>query len=268
MRRPVVAFASLFALTGSCLAADLQSAAPEELGPEQRDFVLQITPYLWAANLDGRVSPFRRAPTIGIEQSFSDTWDDLNFGGFVNVWGRAGRIVFSGDVMYVDTTQDRSFSTPPLPIPIPPGTHVGVEIDSTQFTATAEVGYRVLDAGSATLDVLGGARYWNISTDVSLRALGNSRSYREDFDWVDPIIGARGFIGFTDRLSVQAQADIGGVGTGSDFTWSVLATANYAFTNHLSFSGGYKVLDVVYEHDGHVFDTTLQGPVVGLTYRF
>ena len=49
-------------------------------------WALQITPYMWAAGIKGDISPFRRAPTIGIEKSFSDVMDDLNFGGFVNVW--------------------------------------------------------------------------------------------------------------------------------------------------------------------------------------
>ena len=31
---------------------------------------------------------------------------------------------------------------------------------------------------------------------------------------------------------------------------------------------GYKVLDVDYDHRGHVFDTRLQGPAFGMTWRF
>jgi len=27
---------------------------------------------MWAAGLDGHISPFRRGPTIGVEKSFSD----------------------------------------------------------------------------------------------------------------------------------------------------------------------------------------------------
>ena len=31
---------------------------------------------------------------------------------------------------------------------------------------------------------------------------------------------------------------------------------------------GYKALSVDYDEDGHVFDATLKGPVLGLTWRF
>ena len=39
-------------------------------------------------------------------------------------------------------------------------------------------------------------------------------------------------------------------------------------TDALSASAGYKALSVDYDEDGHVFDATLRGPVLGLTWRF
>lgn len=261
----VLALATLAA--NGALAADI-STPPDEAAPLDPTWALQVTPYLWAAGISGDISPFRRAPTIGIEKSFSDVMDDLNFGGFVNIWGRYERFVFSGDVMYVDTTDSHAFGLPPLPIPIPPGTAVGVDVDTRQFTATAQAGYRVVDADGFTLDALGGVRFWHISNDVTVTALGRIFSYGESFGWADPVVGARAFVGVTDKLSVQAQADIGGFGAGSELTWSILGTVNYTFSNHLSVSAGYKVLDVDYDHDGYVFDSRLSGPVLGMTYRF
>jgi hypothetical protein len=134
--------------------------------------------------------------------------------------------------------------------------------------ATLQGGYRVVDTPDFTLDALAGARFWHISNDVTVSALGVSRTYGESFGWVDPVVGLRAFLPLTDKLSVQAQADVGGFGAGSDITWSALATINYTFTDHLSVSAGYKVLDVDYDRGGHVFDTRLSGPVLGLTLRF
>lgn len=272
MKSYVVAVALVLLGSPTAYAADAAVAQPEEPAPALPvgpDWTLQITPYLWASGLDGNISPFRRAPTIGVEKSFSDVMEDLNFGGFVNIWGRYDRFVFSGDVMYVNTTDSHAFGPlPALPVPVPPGTVVNGDVDSEEFTATLQGGYRVIDTPGFTLDALGGARFWYISNDVTVSALGMSRSYGESFGWVDPVIGARAFFQLTDKLSLQGQADIGGFGAGSDFTWSALATVNYIFTNHLSVSAGYKVLDVDYDHDGYVFDTQLSGPVLGMTYRF
>lgn len=244
---------------------------PVSLETEPPAFVLQITPYLWAAGFTGDISPFRHGPTIGIEKRFSDIMDDLNFGGFVNLWARQENFVLSADVMYVNTTDSRtSGPLPPLPIPIPPGTTVSGSVDSTQFMATVQGGYRLVGTPEFTLDVLGGARFWHISNDVTVSAsrLGIARRYGERFGWVDPVVGARAFLPLTQAFSLQAQVDIGGFGVGSDFTWSALATANYIVNDQFSFSAGYKVLDVDYRNGGHVYDTRLHGPVLGMTWRF
>jgi hypothetical protein len=262
----------------SAYGADATLDTPGEHVPaESQNWALQVTPYMWAAGLDGHISPFRRGPTIGVEKSFSDVLDDLNFGGFINIWGRYDRFVFSGDIMYVDTTDGHS--TGPLPaftIPgvgvIPPGGNIDAKVDTKQFTATLMGGYRVIDTQQFTLDALGGARFWHISNDVkltgSLGGLSGTASYGESFGWVDPLVGLRAFLPVTEKLSLQGQADIGGFGAGSDLTWSAMATVNYVFSERLSASMGYKVLDVDFDHDGHVYDTRLSGPVLGMTLRF
>lgn len=271
----MIRYAALLTLAAAC-TAQTASAADAFAGPSEEPaavtdagpgWALQITPYMWAAGLKGDISPFRRAPTIGVEKSFSDVMDDLNFGGFVNVWARYDRFVLSGDMMYVDTTDSHAFGALPA-LPVPPGTIINGSVDSKQFMATLQGGYRVVDTPDFTLDALAGARFWHISNDVTVSALGVSRTYGENFGWVDPVIGLRAFLPLTDKLSVQAQADVGGFGAGSDITWSALATINYTFTDHLSVSAGYKVLDVDYDRGGHVFDTRLSGPVLGLTLRF
>lgn len=263
-------------------AADMLPGQPKEAAPilaERPNWSLQVTPYMWAAGLDGNISPFRRGPTIGVEKSFSDVMDDLNFGGFVNIWARHDRFVFSGDIMYVDTTDSHgSGPLPAMQIPglgavIPPGANVDATVDTKQFMATLQGGYRIIDAPQFTLDALGGARFWHISNDVTVTAnhplIGAvSATHGENFGWIDPVVGLRAFLPLTEKLSLQAQADIGGFGAGSDLTWSALATVNYAFNDRFSASLGYKALDVDYDHGGHVYDTRLSGPVLGMTYRF
>ncbi|WP_350283683.1 hypothetical protein [Nitrosomonas sp.] len=67
---------------------------------------------------------------------------------------------------------------------------------------------------------------------------------------------------------MQGQVDIGGFGADSDLIWSALVTVNYVLGDRLSLSVGYKVLDVGYDHKGHVYDIRLSSPVFGMTYRF
>lgn len=142
------------------------------IAAENSTWVLQVASYIWAAGLKGNISSFRRASTISVEKSFSDVVDDLNFGGLINFWGRYDRFVFSGDIMYIDTTGGHgrgplpALQLPGFGITIPPG----VSVDTPQFT----------------LDVLACVRFWYISNDVRVMAshsvIGTRRaSHGEDF---------------------------------------------------------------------------------------
>ncbi|WP_454702936.1 hypothetical protein [Agrobacterium burrii] len=275
-RGPFYGVRTGFTGTFHASGADEVRAAP--VGVDGADWAFQATCYLWATGLNGNISPFRRAPTLHVEKSFSDVMENLNFGGFLNVWGRYDRFVLSGDMMYVDTTDSKAAGPlPALQIPglptLPAGAAIDADVDTQEFMATLQAGYRIVDTDGFSLDALAGARFWHISNEVAVTAshplIGSvSATHKESFGWIDPVIGARAFFGLTDKLSVQGQVDIGGFGAGSDLTWSALATVNYIFTDTLSVSAGYKVLDVDYSDDGYVFDSRLSGPVMGLTYRF
>lgn len=264
INRIIVAGVLLSGMTAGASAQDA-SASSVPVNSSAPGWALQVTPYLWAAGIDGDISPFRRAPTISVEKSFSDIMEDLNFGGFLDVWGRYDRFVLSGDLMYVDTTDSHAIGALPV-VGATPG--LTADVDTVEFQASIKGGYRVYDGQDVSFDVLAGVRIWHISNDLTVNYGAFRRSYGEDFGWVDPVIGFRAFFGVTPKLSIQAQADFGGFGGGADSTWQALATVNYVFTDHLSVSAGYKILDVDYESDGHVFDTTLKGPVLGMTYRF
>lgn len=253
-------------ILGLCLA---QAAYGQALPASDTgsDWTVQVSPYLWATGIDGNVSPFRRGPTIGVEKDFSDVMEELQMGGFLNVWARRDKFVLSADLMFVNTTDSKTGSLPALP-GLPPGLPVSGDVDTKEFMLTLQGGYRFHDTPGLTLDGLVGARYWHVSNRLTVNALGQSRSFKESFDWFDPLVGLRAFARIDDRWSVQAQADIGGFGVGSDLTWSALATVNYIVTDSASISFGYRVLDVDYEDDGHVFDTRMQGPVIGATWRF
>lgn len=281
MKACVVALATIICAIQPARAADLLPVPAGQPAPAagRPGWALQVTSYLWASGLSGNISPFRRGPTLSVDKSFSDVMENFNIGGFANVWARSGRFVFSGDVMYVDTTDAHgvgplpALQIPELGVTLPPGASVRARVDSKEFMTTLQGGYRVVDAKGFTLDALAGARFWYIDNRVRVFAsappFGSvSASHGESFGWVDPVIGLRAFVPVTGGFSLQAQADVGGFGAGSDITWSALATVNYAFTDHLSASAGYKVLYVDYRRGGHVFDNRLAGPVLGMTYRF
>jgi len=259
------AFAAALLMSG---AASATETLPEEGIPAAAsDWIVQVTPYLWAAGISGDVSPFRAAPTIHVKKSFPETMEDLNFGGFLNFWARRDVYVFSGDVMYSNSTGAKA--TRVLPNLFPGGLEISGELDSIQFNTTAQVGYRLIDTPEFSFDALAGGRYWYLSNEVTIKTnvLG-SISRKESVNWIDPVIGARAFYNITDKLSVLGQADIGGFGAGSKLTWSVFGTVNYTFNQNWTLSAGYKHLAVDYDKNDYVFDIEMSGPVLGVTYRF
>jgi hypothetical protein len=236
-------------------------------------------PFSLAASLRGSISPFQRGSTVDVDKSFSEVLDKLNLGGFLDLRARYDRVVFSGNLMYVDTTGGHAsgplsaFQIPGFGVTIPPGSHIDGKMDSTQFMATLLGGYRVMDNPDFTFDLLGGIRFWHVANEITATVthplIGHrTASYSEDFSWFDPLVGARIFVPLNGAFSLQSEADIGGAGIGSDYTWSVLASINYTFTDNQSASIGYKALKVDYDHHGHVYDTLLSGPAIGITWRF
>jgi hypothetical protein len=238
------------------------AATPAAAAGETSRWVWQLSPYLWAAGIDGDVSPFRRAPTVPLDLSFGEVLDDLRLGGFVHLWGRHDRFVLSGDVMYVDLTDREDVAALPGLGPTP---GLSVRVDSRQTAATLLAGWRVRTGPGLTLDLLAGLRWWDLSTTATARSGPGARTWSEGFSWVDPLVGFRAFLPLAGRVSAMVQAD---AGVGSRATWQALGTVNYDLNEALTASVGYKALSVDYDQGGHVFDATLKGPLLGLTWRF
>ncbi len=140
------------------------------------------------------------------------------------------------------------------------------------------------------LDAVGGFRYWNNSTALSLDVAGNvnvaslglDRSFglavaRSDVvQWVDPVIGFRLRHQFTPSQHVFVRGDIGGFGLGgSQFSWQAVAAYSYGwqFTGYqIDAVLGFRALGVNYSSGSGIdrigIDEVLYGPIIGATIRF
>lgn len=242
---------------------DLNSAAlPETNTWGSTPYALQITPYAWITGLSGKSSPFKRAPSLDIEKSFSDVLHNLRAAAFLNTWARRDRYVLNSDLLYVNTRESEVVGGLPL-VGAAQGT-----VDTRLFMATLQGGYRVYDSEQASLDALAGFSYWDIRTRAHLSTAGRTKHHEESFSWVDPMIGLRAFYRFTPELSTHAQIHLGGFDVGSRLSYQATLTLNYDLSEHFSLAAGYKVLDVNYRRAGHVFDTRMSGPVLGLSWRY
>jgi hypothetical protein len=68
------------------------------------------------------------------------------------------------------------------------------------------------------------------------------------------------------KLRIRAYGDLGN--GGSDFTYQIVATAGHDFNQHVTLTLGYRLLNVDYDKDNFLMDTTMKGPVVGVMFKF
>ena len=245
------------------LSPDIVSPVPPEPTPSGWQFT--VTPYFWAAGLNGDVQVFPRVPVAHVDESFSDIWDALNFAAMGAAELRNDRFGFLTDFVYVDTEVDKQKDLEVHGI----SGRVKADLETKLFNSTTSAFYALYNSNAVEIDVLAGARIWAVDTDLSLNfeRLGNA-SASSSFSWIDPIVGARAHINFSERFSATVYGDIGGFGAGAKLDWQVFGTLNYALTKHWTASAGYRYLAVDYEKGGHIFDVNMGGPLIAASYRF
>jgi hypothetical protein len=250
------ALATFLATTLGLGAPRAQEAAPTSI--EGRAF--SVTPYLWAASLDGKVG-VGGLPTSDVEQDFDDILSNLDVGLTLFLDGRVGRFGLFADVDYLGLSAD---GDPPL------GVLFGdVDVDIDALNTSLYGYYRVLGGERVALDALAGGRLWYVRTEVDLQGAllpGQQESASET--WADPVIGVRGEIELGAGFHLFGLADIGGFGVSSDSTWQAMGALGYRVTDRIVVRAGYRHLEVDYDDGGFVYDVELSGPIFGVSFRF
>jgi len=260
MKRLITAAGVASALVcGPLMAADLDaSRAANDISAIEERWSYSITPYFWAAGLSGETAQFG-LPTVNMDASFSDIFDNLDFGGMVIGEARNGRFSVFGDLIYTklsagDDTPRGLLAT-------------SVDVDTQTFAGLFGVGYSVLEGSEGRLDVVGGLRVWSVETEISFNGgILGGRSYTDSATWVDGLAGVRGTYNFTPNFYAIGWGLVGGGGANID--WDVMAGLGYNINETVSTTLGYRALGVDYRDNGFIFDVVQQGPIVGFTIRF
>ena len=96
-----------------------------------------------------------------------------------------------------------------------------------------------------------------------------------DLEWVDPFVGFRLRHEMGPSKELSLEADFGGFGVGSDFSWQVVGT--YGFDTSCLGTPfhavlGYRALSVDFSENGKFgkngIDTVQHGPIMGVTFRW
>ena len=130
-----------------------------------------------------------------------------------------------------------------------------------------------------SLGVYLGTRYTHLGQELETSiAVVNGRSASPSASSVinaaDPIIGVRWEVPVLDSLSLDFRGDIGGLPSGSKFTWNIVADARYwlgwePFGSKTWLEAGYRV--VAYERDfggGNDLNLQVRGPLLAVGFQF
>jgi hypothetical protein len=236
------------------------SASAQE-APEGDAWQFEVTPYFWAAGMNGWSRVGARAPTARIDTDFSKIWDDLDFGAMGSFEARKGRWGILFDAMYVKIGQRAQ----------PLARDASGSIDATlqQTILQAAGAYRIYDSEKTPIDILAGVRYNYLDGELDFprsRLLPNGASRGGNVDWTDGFIGVRASYALTDRWRLIGYADAGT--GGGDYSWQLIAGTNYDFSKSVVGKFGYRIIAMKYESNDFLYNMKTAGLYLGVGIRF
>jgi hypothetical protein len=240
--RAVVACAALLG-AGSAAAQD---------GAGGWDHSLMV--YMLGAAMDGTITV---GPAAGdVDVSFSDIASNLELGGMASYRGERGDFAVLGDVIFMGLGATKT------------GAHdAKVDVDVDQWVVEIDAAWRL----ASGFELLAGARYVSLATDVSVSGPLADRQADVTKEWVDPVVGLQMRTPLGRGWSFVGRADIGGFGVGSDFAWQAVAGVRVGLSPGSSLLLAYRAIDVDYESgsgaDYFRYDMLTQGPMVGFSLK-
>jgi opacity protein-like surface antigen len=235
--------------------AGLSTAVPvrAQSADTSEKWQFEITPYFWFSGLKTDIKA-GLLPEQESDVSFSDLSKlvDLGLAGMFE--GRKGRWGFLIDAMYVDLGKTVTTARG----------EVDLSLKQSNFSLAGT--YRAIE-GKAALDLLGGARYTNMTNDLEVTTgpfAGKETSSTDD--WVDAFVGARLQVFLAKWLAFVGYGDIG-VG-GAKISWQAFAGLDVRFSKVFYGKVGYRYSYLDREQDDGFLKLTKAGFYAGLGIRF
>jgi len=229
------------ALAGTLVVPALRA---EETSPWR----FEVTPYLLMPGIFGDIG-------IGpidspMDVSFDKIWHNLEFTAMGTVGVGYGRWALTTDVVYLGVG----------------GSKGPLGLDLEQWMVEPTLSYTVWKG----VEVLAGARYNNLSAEITEGPLGRNPSGTQA--WWDPLVGANLSLPLGRNFSVNLRGDIGGFGVNSDLTWQAYPFLGWQFARWGSLQAGYRFFSIDYEtgsgRSRFNYDVLYRGPQLEITLTF
>ena len=269
---------AVLALSAGFLLPTLAAAQATQPGWESGKWQFAATLYAYLPSIGGKIAFPVDAGGASINVDADAIIDNLNFtfmGAFDAHNGRWG--VFT-DLLYLDvsgsSSNTREFSIGRIGLPASTTADLSLDLKGLVWSLAGE--YRVVSDAAWTVDVLAGARLfdvkptlgWSINGDlgpISIPSRSGSKEVDESV-W-DGIVGVKGRYRFGENRAwfVPFYLD---VGTGqSDLTWQGATGVGYSFRWGDALAM-WRYLDYNFKSGKVIEDMSFNGPMLGVTFRW
>ena len=207
----------------------------------QAEWNYQLTPYIWAANMDGTTSV--AGQEVDFTAEFSDLASHLDAGFGANFTAKSDTWGYFIDGNFVKLKADEL------------GVKSGIGVAVDQKIVEAGLSYSL----SEQFDLIGGGRYQKVDEDLNLPL---NQSLNGGDSWIDGFIGAVWHPVNTDKWTLKLRADIGA--GDSDSVWQAGIGGGYRFNKTWSILLAYRYLSTDYESSKFKWDVDQSGLGIGL----
>ncbi|MBP6627206.1 MAG: hypothetical protein KA187_07305 [Arenimonas sp.] len=232
------------------LVAPLAPAAAQE----STGWEWELTPYFWAPSISSDLR--EDVPPVGNDAAFEDFIDKIDGAFLGHAEGQGENFGVFADLLFLSLSDDKQYTR----------TSTASDLDSTVYEmamvwSPGEVRYR-------GVEVFAGLRYLDVDLTIDVdpvdpiyapRTLEAERSY-SDF-----MLGLRYRADFSDKWGYSLRAD--GAWGDTEGSYNAMATL-YRQTGNGEWSFGYRYFDTELRAARSSLTLTLNGPVVGYTFRF
>lgn len=221
--------------------------------------------YIWGADISGQTIRGSK-----VEVSFSDLFENLEMAFMGAFAARKNNWSLLTDIIYMDIADDATadLSVPVGPIQVSVTTSASVDLEGLIVLLAG--GYSLYSEGKSRLEVIGGARYLDLDTELflELQSLGpgQSRFISDSLTAWDGIIGLKGLASLGERWFLRYYVDIGA--GDSESTWQASAGVGYRAGDKIDVALVYRHLEWDFDSTQLINDINFSGPALGVIFRW
>jgi len=213
------------------------------------------TGYLWIPGIHGTVGVrgFDTSVHVTAGEIFSNFKGGL-LGVFTPTYGRFSAPV---DFMWMRLQDSKA-------IPFAPAYSVQATLNFS--VVTPKVNYLIVNNPKIKIYGTAGPRIWHVGTTLDLTPTILGKNLSNGPTWVDFVAGSRFNLPLGSKASVDILGDAGEGGATLDY--QVGGLLNFQVKPKWTLQGGWRYLTVHYGNNGNILNASIQGIVVGATYKF